>query len=254
MSVLIHRVVRCLSLWSCLALLGACTHLPDVGPFVQSTAEVRSAVITAGTVAIEELKYLPEDKGATYAEKLSAQWQSRVRAMDGLVDYADALQSIVAAGSQGASSVGALADSVGQLAAAAGIVFPGAGTAAVATDAAKFVYAQIALVRAASALEKALEQSQPAIGQIAHTIARDLDDLSAVFQAANAGILLALQEEHNRGLGFRQGLVDERNILYAKGVGAFTAQEHTRLKEINEFITSTNERNVSPPSRSARLT
>src|SRR4029450_792578 len=86
MSVLIHRVVRCLSLWSCLALLGACTHLPDVGPFVQSTAEVRSAVITAGTVAIEELKYLPEDKGATYAEKLSAQWQSRVRAMDGLVD------------------------------------------------------------------------------------------------------------------------------------------------------------------------
>jgi hypothetical protein len=252
MSVLIHRVVRCLSLWSCLALLGACTHLPDVGPFVQSTAEVRSAVITAGTVAIEELKYLPD--GATYAEKLSAQWQSRVRAMDGLVDYADALQSIVAAGSQGASSVGALADSVGQLAAAAGIVFPGAGTAAVATDAAKFVYAQIALVRAARALEKALEQSQPAVEQIARTIARDLDDLSAVFQAANAGILLALQEEHNRGLGFRQGLVDERNIFYAKGVGAFTAQEHTRLKEINEFITSTNERNVSPPSRSARLT
>jgi hypothetical protein len=96
-------------------------------------------------------------------------------------------------------------------------------------------------VRAASALEKALEQSQPAIEQITRTIARDLDDLSAVFQAANAGILLALQEEHNRGLGFRQGLVDERNILYAKGVGAFTAQEHTRLKEINELITSTNE-------------
>ena len=96
-------------------------------------------------------------------------------------------------------------------------------------------------MRAARALEKALEQSQPAVEQIARTIAKDLDDLSAVFQVANAGILLALQKEHNRGLGFRQGLVDERNILYAKGVGAFTAQERTRLKEIHEFITSTNE-------------
>lgn len=239
MSVLIDGAVRCLSLWSCLALLGACTHLPDVRPFVQSTAEVRSAVITAGSVAVDELKSMPD--GATYAEQLSAQWQSRVRAMDGLVDYADALQAIVAAGAQGASSVGALADSVGQLAAAAGIVFPPAGTIAVATDAAKFVYGQIALMRSARALEKALEQSQPAVEHIARTIAKDLADLSAIFQAANAGSLLALQKEHNRGLGFRQGLVDERNILYAKGVGAFTAQERTRLKEIHEFIISTNE-------------
>jgi Glucosamine 6-phosphate synthetase, contains amidotransferase and phosphosugar isomerase domains len=179
--------------------------------------------------------------GATYAEKLSAQWQSRLRAMDGLVDYADALRSIVAASEQGASSVGALADSVSQLAAAAGIVFPAAGTAAVATDTAKLAYAQIALMRSARALEKALGQSQPAVEQIARTIARDLGDLSAIFQAANASILLALQSEHNRGLGFRQGLVDERNILYAKGLGAFTAQERARLKEITEFITSTNE-------------
>jgi hypothetical protein len=239
MSVLIHGVVRCLSFWGCLALLGACTNLPDVGPFVQSTAEVRSAVITAGTVAVEELKHMPD--GTTYAERLSAQWQARLRAMDGLVDYADALQSIVASGRQGASSVGALADSVGQLAAVAGIVFPPAGAAQGVTDAAKFVYAQIALVRAASALEDALVQSQPAIEQIARTIAQDLDDLSAVFQLANAGILLALQKEHNLDLGFRQSLVDERNTLYAKGVGAFTAQERTRLKEINEFIASTNE-------------
>ena len=93
-------------------------------------------------------------------------------------------------------------------------------------------------MRAASALEKALEQSQPAVEQIARTIAKDLDDLSAVFQAANAGILLALQKEHNLGLGFRQGLVDERNILYAKGVGAFTAQERTRLKEIRSIYRS----------------
>jgi hypothetical protein len=239
MPMLIHGAVRCLTLWSCLALLGACTHLPDVGPFVQSTTEVRSAVITAGSVAVDELKSMPD--GVTYAEKLSAQWQSRLRAMDGLIDYADALRSIVAAGEQGASSVGALADSVSQLAAAAGIVFPAAGTAAVATDAAKFVYAQIALMRSARALEKALEQSQPAVEQIAYTIARDLGDLSAIFQAANASILLALQSEHNRGLGFRQGLVDERNILYAKGLGAFTAQERERLKEITEFLTSTNE-------------
>jgi hypothetical protein len=239
MSVLIHGAVRCLSLWSCLALLGACTHLPDVRPFVQSTTEVRSAVITAGSVAVDELKSMPD--GATYAEQLSAQWQSRLRAMDGLVDYADALQSIVAAGAQGASSVGALADSVSQLAAAAGIVFPPAGAVVVATDAAKFVYAQIALMRSARALEKALEQSQPAVEHIARTIAKDLADLSAVFQAANAGILLALKKEYNLGLGFRLGLVDERNILYAKGVGAFTAQDRTRLKEINEFIISTNE-------------
>jgi hypothetical protein len=161
--------------------------------------------------------------------------------MDGLVDYADALQSIVAAGRQGASSVGALADSVSQLAAAAGIVFPPAGAVVGATDVAKFVYAQIALVRAASALEEALAQSQPAVEQIAHIIAQDLNDLGDVFQAANAAILLALQTEHNLDLGFRQGLVDERTTLYAKGVGAFTAQERTRLKEINEFIAATNE-------------
>lgn len=242
-----REITAIVALWSGLTVLGACTPLPDLGPFVQSTAAVRSAVITAGTVTIGELWSLPE--GGPAAEQVAAQWPARVRAMDGLVAYADTLHAIVVTGSHGANTVGRLAESVSQLAAVAGLVLPASGTAAVVSDAAHLVTDQVARMRAATALEHALAQSQPAIAQILRLITHDLADLGALFQAANAGILLALTTEYNAGLGFRQGLLATRNRLYAHDAGAWTAADQARLLAVQASLTAVNEWYVPYTSR-----
>ena len=163
-----------------------CTTLPDVGPFAEATAELRSAVVGSGTTAESELRRM--QGGQSYAEQFADQWKTRTQAMNGLVDYADSLQSIVKASSDAESNVGALADNVAQLATAAGIALPGAGAVAVASDMASFVYRQIALARAAQSLAGALETSQPAIEQIANKIALDLKVTQDIFRAASADI------------------------------------------------------------------
>jgi hypothetical protein len=116
-------------------ILVSCTSLPDVGPFVEATTEVRSAVAQAGTTVEEELGRM--NGGAESAEDLKTQWATRIEALNAMVDFSESLQSITSASRQGAQSVGALADGVTQLAGAAGIVVPASAAVGVAVEAAQ---------------------------------------------------------------------------------------------------------------------
>lgn len=222
-----------------LLVLSGCASVPEVGPFAQATAEVRSAVVTAGATAEAELRRM--EGGEQYADRLQAQWKTRVKAVGALVDYTDSLQSIVEAGQQGGDTADALADSVTRLAGAAGIALPAAGTVDVATDTARFVYQHIARMRAAKSLEASLEASQPAVEQIAQTIALDLRDAAGIFQAANQDLKRQLNFAHNEGLGFRESLIEERKRIYGAGAENLTQANKQRLLEIDELLVSTND-------------
>ena len=66
------------------------------------------------------------------------------------------------------------------------MVIPGSpAAAAVATDLLKFMYNQIATIRAAKQLANALEAAQPAVEEIARLMRKDLEDLDKVVRAAN---------------------------------------------------------------------
>ena len=219
--------------------LGGCASLPDVGPFVEATTEVRSAVNQAGITVEAELRRM--EGGESSADKLKAQWSTRVGALSAMVSYSESLQTIVSAGQQGAQSVEALADSATKLANAAGIAVPVAGAAGQVVEIAKTVYREIALMRAAKSLEEALERSRRPVEEIAAIIGEDIADLKVILQAASDEITGNLEIDHQVGLEFRDALLVRRDALYAIGADRLTAAQKGELMEVDGLIASTNE-------------
>jgi len=163
--------------------LTGCAPLPKIGPFVEASNQLRSAVAASGTTVEAELRLMPD--GAASADKLKQQWEVRNKAFAGIAAYANSLKAIVDAGNEGAASAQKVADSVSGLAKAAGVVLPGTPEAvAVVTDVGKFIGAQIALARGAKSLEQAMETAQPAVEAITELVAADLKDLEAIFVSA----------------------------------------------------------------------
>src|SRR5262245_10686356 len=103
--------------------LTGCASLPNVGPFVDASNQLRSAVATSGTVVEGELRLMPA--GTDFANKLEKEWEARNQAFSGIAAYANSLKAIVDAGNQGAASAQKVADSVANLAKSAGVALPG---------------------------------------------------------------------------------------------------------------------------------
>ena len=76
-----------------------CAAMPEVGPFVDATVEMRSAVASSGNAVEAALRQMPGDQN--YADNFARQWSTRVQAVDTLVDYAESLHAIVQAGQTG---------------------------------------------------------------------------------------------------------------------------------------------------------
>ena len=218
----------------CALCYGCAAPLPDVSPFVSASAQLRSGVASGGSATAAELARLPG--GEAYAKQLTTEWQARVRLCDALVRYAQSLQDITRAGTQGRESVDAVASSVTALASAASFVIPGSGAVGVATDAARFVYAQIALVRASSSLEAALTTAAPAVDEVTQAIALDIAQLGSLLAAANKAYQAELAQKYSTVLGYRRQLEKQRHAAYARlgtdsegGLGQTLQQLNTLL-------------------------
>src|SRR6266487_6739476 len=147
--------------------LAGCAHLPDTRPFTDATINLRSAVASSGTAVVGELQRTPIEGVDREAKAIEDAWKERNRLFSALVDYANSLQSIVDSVAGKTASINALAGAVSKLAQAAAILEPEAGDAgSTLSEAAVFIYKQIARARAASSLESALSEIQPAIERI----------------------------------------------------------------------------------------
>ena len=213
------------------AILTGCASLPDVGPFVDASNQLRSAVATSGATVQSELRLMPG--GEAFADQLENQWQARDKAFAGLAAYASSLQGIVDAGNDGAASAQRVADSVAGLAGAAGVALPGSPEAiATATDIAKFLSVQIATARAAKSLEESLQAAQPAIEAISVRIAADLKDIEEIFIAASTATENAVRtsDEFKDLIGYRNNLL--RQISQADPADPDTAEHQVQLGQM----------------------
>lgn len=193
----VRRRLRSLTL-ILVALLGACTALPDVGPFNEATILMRSATAGAGDLSLKELKTTRQagasDLSEANAKKLEAALASNKKSLDALVDYTASLQAIVDSGNSGADSARALLDSVTKLAGAAGApMLPGAseGLVKLAGDTVAFVYGEIARHLAAQRLEEALDAMAPSMAKLVTLLDAQLGDLEGVF-----ALCIAAQVDH----------------------------------------------------------
>ncbi len=224
--------------------LGGCTTLPDIGPFVEATSELRNAVISAGSAVQTELSAM--EKGNCYAEQFTQEWKPRVKAMTSLIDYADSLSGIVKSSEESGANFSALAENLKMLATTAGIVLPGCGIVDVVTDTGRFIYEQSHRAQAANSLEEALTVTQPAIEGIVAVIQKDLHDAMEILVIANTAADQQLRsgEVNQIRLGFRTNLVSRRDNIYSSigTVGKSLAPAKIEeLKELNALIASTEE-------------
>jgi len=161
-------------------------------------------------------------------------WKARIKAMTALLRYAQSLDAIAAAGRSGAESAGEVAASVQGLAEAAGIAIPGSAEAlAVATDAAKFIYGQLATIRAAHQLAEALDDAQPAIERIAEVLRKDLADLDVVAQASDAATAVNLADEYNKLNSDRKSI-----LLAMKALNPAKPEDRAEYETLTELLAS----------------
>ena len=200
------RAARIVLLAVLSAALVGCVSLPEVGPFVDATLQLRSAIVAAGRVTEAEIRRREDLK--EQADELHSLWEARVKAADALCAYADSLRQIVDAGQKGREAAGSLADSVKNLAGMAGIPL-GPKVVGSVKAAGEFIYGQIALIRASKSLEEALVNARPAVERISEVIAEDFKDLEVKFRAASQLVTTKTVSRYNDELGFRDGLLEE---------------------------------------------
>jgi hypothetical protein len=218
-----------------LFLPAGCASLPEVGPFVDASIQLRSAIITSGATVETELGQAPGSEAS--AEKLSKLWKLRVQAADALVSYSESLAAIVRSGREGAQAARMLADSAAGLSREVGIILPQASTVATVTDTAAFIYGHIAAARASRSLEEALVNVQPAVEQIMAVLARDLKDIEDILRAAHQLQMTELGRKYNLEMGYYLSLGREQREIYQKA--SRTREDEKRLLEIDQLVEAT---------------
>lgn len=225
-----------------LALLQACTSLPDAGPFAVATAELSEAVRTSGRAAADELRRMTN--GDAVASALDEAWEAREAAMTSIVAYADSLRAIVQSAHQAGNAGTRLAEKVGNLATAAGIIDPALGPSLrVGADIAGRVWKEIALARGAASLAEALDQAQPAIETIAETIADDTRDLRTAIDAARLNQMAQIRQlpGANDIIGFHENAAAVKGAILSADadLASLSREQQVQLDAIDRQIAST---------------
>ncbi|MCH8153032.1 MAG: hypothetical protein IH830_11765 [Planctomycetes bacterium] len=232
--------------------LGGCASLPDLSSYTSSTIRLQSAIDSSGQVVLASLnsakKALEAAKAtqaATYkkhAGDFERHWKARVAAMDALVAYARSLEEIAASGRSGSKSAKAVAGAVTSFAESLGVV-PGGQIVGVATDAAAFVYGQIAIIRAARSLQESIDATTPVLERLVQVIDKDLDDARKAFVYASDATKKELRVDYGHTKKAWEVLVDRRRerlerlhlTLADEKVSVVSALNATEREELEEI-------------------
>jgi hypothetical protein len=189
-------------------LLAACGSLPDARPFADATGTWSASVKASGQALADSLRDAgsvePADKNAYEQDikKFEEAWSARIKAAQGAVAYSSSIADVVAAAGETGQTVNKVADSLGALAGASGITLAGP-TVSVVSDVAKFVGAQVAIVRVSRKLEDAVAQAQPAVDSIAEHLVSESDrQLKPTLERAHKNIASGIKQQYDADSNF----------------------------------------------------
>jgi hypothetical protein len=207
-----------------LALGVGCGTLPDAKPFADASTTLAVAVKSSGQALSESLRdagsATPSDD-QEYKElikKFDEAWAERVKAVQGVAAYSDAIADLISAGREGEQTVNQVASSLEGLASAVNIPLtsPAVG---VAGDIARFLAARVAVVRASRKLEDALAQAQPAVDRIAEELAAETDkQLKPTLRRAYENIVSGIKTQYEADANFAQAFARKRQDLRQKAL------------------------------------
>lgn len=211
------------ALVSLLALAG-CGTLPDAKPFADASATLAVAVKSSGQAIADSLRdagsVTPSDQ-ATYDElvkKFESAWAERVKAVQGVAAYSEAIADVIAAGKEGEETAKKVGNSLEVLASAVGVPLaqPAAG---VVSEAAQFLLKQINVVRASKKLEDTLAQAQPAVERIAEHLAGETQEqLKPMLRLAYGNLVSGIKSQYDDDASFAQSFARKRTELRQKAL------------------------------------
>jgi len=184
-------------------LAAGCGTLPDARPFADASATLAVAVKSSGQALTDSLRdagsATPPDEKAyeKLVDAFDAAWANRVKAVQGVAAYSDAIAEVISAGREGEETAKKVGDSLKALASTVNIAIPASAAVGVATDAAVFLAKQIAVVQASRKLEDTLAQAQPAVERIADELAHEAEkQLKPSLRSAYKNIVSGIKSQY----------------------------------------------------------
>lgn len=185
-------IVVCICFFVLAALaVGGCVS-PNLEPFVEATATLRTSVKVGGDMVIAPLtnqsvwdstekKYIPPGDPKHPAAQLANSWELREEAMDAVVVYSASLAAIGEASAKRQENAKEVVNSVKELASA----IPGVSTgSSAAGDLLIMGLETIIEVKAYHDMAKAVEAASPAIELVADVLKKDFRSLAKLFESA----------------------------------------------------------------------
>ena len=207
-------------------LAAGCGTLPDARPFADASATLAVAVKSSGQALTDSLRDAGSAASSSsdakaYEElvgKFDAAWAERVKAVQGVAAYSEAIADVIDAGREGEETVKKVGDSLQGLASAVGIPLAGPAVAA-ASEISQFIAGRVALVRASRKLEEALAQAQPAVERIAQHLVEDAEKrLKPTLREAHANLVSSIKSPYDADDNFAKSFARQRDELRAKAL------------------------------------
>jgi len=218
-------------------LAAGCGTLPDAKPFADASSTLAVAVKSSGQALGDSLRdagsaATPAD-AKDYEElvsKFEAAWAERVKAVQGVAAYSEAIADLIDAGKEGEETVKKVGDSLQGLASAVGIPLAGPAVG-VASSIAESVAKRIALVRASRKLEDALAQAQPAVDGIAEHLVDDAEKrLKPILRDAHKNLVNSIKSPYDADDNFAKSFAKQRDELRQKAL-----KDSKLVPQLSEF-------------------
>jgi hypothetical protein len=182
---------------------------------VSAAGDTVSGQIKASALTIEA-----DSESRQRANKIAARfdkaWKTSTNSLDAVVSYAQAIESITAAGNEGAESARNLANAAGDLIQSFGVDLATGGAAkgfTLAADTAAILYGEVAKVRAARTLQQALARSSPIVSQINTIVLEQVRDARHLFELAIEGEDEELRSKYGPYIALRDKLDERQEFL-----------------------------------------
>lgn len=235
-------------------LTGCAATIPDLKPFADGTAELRTSTSASFSATANSLNHMafivPDDLKDDYeklAKQLSEPKAVRIEALDAFVAYSDRLAEIAASSQSQKEQVEAAANALSNLTStfASFSPFPGSKEVVeILSGAGKKAAQYVTQVRSVEKLEDAVKQADPAVNLLTEALLKDLDKLKQLFVTAEPALRAAFKSRDKVLLDYYDQLLQVRKTLAAErreqlSGGTLKDTEATKtLKSLDEQIAS----------------
>jgi hypothetical protein len=197
-----------LGIFSTLILSACASVVPDMTPFAEQTARMRSGV-TNGYTETQTL-LLHTDLASESVAGLDRAWRQTRTTLNALVGYSQALADLARTGAQGGEAAARMTDALTSVTSTLDVP----GIPANIASAIGALNDYIARVRTRAKLEDILTSAQPAVDTIASIVAQNLAALEGVNELAAGAVRIAFEQESETVTDYYEGLQEEdRRIL-----------------------------------------